>query len=73
MLLRSDHKAQIRTTRVASFPPPIRENPYQTLLYNSLHEHSFELVESRRFYAGWHFEPRNAASLTAALETARPR
>jgi glycosyltransferase involved in cell wall biosynthesis len=52
-LLRNDPNAQLTTTRVASFPPPIPENPYQRLLYESLRAFGVELVESDRFYAGW--------------------
>jgi glycosyltransferase involved in cell wall biosynthesis len=41
------------TTRVASLPPPIPQNPYQRLLYDALRAHGVELVPSPRLYAGW--------------------
>ena len=41
------------TIRVTSLPPPIPENPYQRILYDSLREQGFELVECRRFRAAW--------------------
>jgi beta-1,4-mannosyltransferase len=38
---------------VASFPPAIRENPYQRLLYEHLETHGFEPALRPRFKLGW--------------------
>jgi beta-1,4-mannosyltransferase len=42
-----------RPTRVASFPPPIRQNPYQRLLYEHLSAHGVKLVGNARLSLGW--------------------
>ena len=39
--------------RVASFPPPIAENPYQRLLYEALESHGLDLVVGNRLKLDW--------------------
>jgi beta-1,4-mannosyltransferase len=39
--------------RVASFPPNVKQNPYQRLLYDGLRSFGFELVADNRLKAGW--------------------
>jgi glycosyltransferase involved in cell wall biosynthesis len=39
--------------RIASFPPAIKQNPYQRLLYASLARHGFEGVAQPRFGLRW--------------------
>lgn len=38
---------------IASFPPAIRQNPYQRLLYDGLRRHGFRLVAGNRLKLGW--------------------
>ena len=48
---------------IASFPPVLKSNPYQRLLYEHLAAHGFQLADGAQFELGW---PAIAAR-TAAL------
>jgi glycosyltransferase involved in cell wall biosynthesis len=52
-ILLRERESEPEATRVASFPPTIRENPYQRLLYNAMRPHGIRLVENNRFDVGW--------------------
>jgi beta-1,4-mannosyltransferase len=46
-------RAPARRVTIASFPPPIPQNPYQRLLYESLAEEDVVLVDSSPLRLGW--------------------
>jgi glycosyltransferase involved in cell wall biosynthesis len=50
--LRSDVRRS-RASRIASFPPPIPQNPYQRLLYEELGRQGLELVEGGLLRLRW--------------------
>jgi beta-1,4-mannosyltransferase len=48
--------------QVASFPPPIAENPYQRLLYEALKSHGLDLVVGNRLKLDWLWRSRRQVS-----------
>ncbi len=52
-----------RSYGVASFPPPIAENPYQRLLYEALAGQGFELAAGNRLKLDWLLRSRGRVSL----------
>jgi beta-1,4-mannosyltransferase len=48
---------------IASFPPVLKSNPYQRLLYEHLAAHGFELADGAQFELGWLWRARREAGV----------